>query len=48
MVRFPIHGGRRGGREVREDWHKVYLIIQCQLSQIAINDISLRNDATRA
>ena len=46
-VRFPLHSGRRGGREVREDWHKAYLLIQAHVGLLPITEVSLRNDATR-
>nr|CCC95972.1 unnamed protein product [Trypanosoma congolense IL3000] len=47
MIRFPLHAGMRGGREVREDWHKVYVLIQAHLDNVAITDFSLRNDCVR-
>jgi ATP-dependent DNA helicase HFM1/MER3 len=46
-VRFPLHSGRRGGREVREDWHKAYILIQAHVGLLPITEVSLRNDATR-
>ncbi|KPA84679.1 putative DEAD/DEAH box helicase-like protein [Leptomonas pyrrhocoris] len=46
-VRFPLHSGRRGGREVREEWHKVYLLIQASVGLLPITEVSLRNDAAR-
>ncbi|ESL06936.1 RNA helicase [Trypanosoma rangeli SC58] len=46
-IRFPLKSGMRGGREVREDWHKVYVLLQAHLAHIPINDFSLRNDSVR-
>ncbi|KPI90822.1 putative DEAD/DEAH box helicase-like protein [Leptomonas seymouri] len=46
-VRFPLRSGRRGGREVREEWHKAYLLIQASVGLLPITEVSLRNDATR-
>lgn len=46
-VRFPLHSGRRGGREVREDWHKVYLLIQAHVGLLPVTEVSLRNDSQR-
>ncbi|KAH8603458.1 DEAD DEAH box helicase Helicase conserved C terminal domain [Trypanosoma vivax] len=46
-IRFPLSSGMRGGREVREDWHKVYVLIQAQLGHVAVTDFSLRNDCVR-
>ncbi|KEG07272.1 RNA helicase [Trypanosoma grayi] len=47
IVRLPLKSGMRGGREVREDWHKVYVLIQAHLEHTQINDFSLRNDSVR-
>ncbi|CBH18522.1 DEAD/DEAH box helicase, putative [Trypanosoma brucei gambiense DAL972] len=47
VIRFPLNCGMRGGREVREDWHKVYVLIQAHLDRVAISDFSLRNDCVR-
>ncbi|ORC88341.1 RNA helicase [Trypanosoma theileri] len=46
-IRFPLNSGMRGGREVREDWHKVYVLIQAHLGHVTISDFSLRNDSVR-
>ncbi|KAH9578601.1 Sec63 domain [Trypanosoma melophagium] len=46
-IRFPLNSGMKGGREVREDWHKVYVLIQAHLGHLTISDFSLRNDSVR-
>jgi len=46
-LRFRLSNGSRGGRDVREDWHKVFVLVQSQLSRMEFDDISLRSDAAR-
>ncbi|RNF23803.1 putative DEAD/DEAH box helicase-like protein [Trypanosoma conorhini] len=46
-IRYPLKSGVRGGREVREDWHKVYVLLQAHLAHMPISDFSLRNDSVR-
>ncbi|ESS66296.1 RNA helicase [Trypanosoma cruzi Dm28c] len=46
-IRYPLKSGMRGGREVREDWHKVYVLLQAHLEHMPISDFSLRNDSVR-
>ncbi|EPY22379.1 hypothetical protein AGDE_13442 [Angomonas deanei] len=46
-VKYILKNGHKGGREVREDWHKAYILVQCQLGQLPIQDISLKNDFMR-
>eukprot|EP00796_Vickermania_ingenoplastis_P013285 gene13285-9126_t len=46
-VKYPLKNGFKGGREVREDWHKVYLLIQAHVMGHHLSDMSLRNDMFR-
>lgn len=47
LIKFPITSGHKGGREVREDWHKSFVLLQGQLAQVAVAEVSLRNDLMR-
>lgn len=46
-VKFPLSNGYKGGREVREDWHKVNILIQAFIMDHHFPDMSLRNDMLR-
>lgn len=46
-VKFPLNNGYKGGREVREDWHKVNVMIQAFIMGHYYSDMSLRNDVLR-
>ncbi|TPP43658.1 Sec63 Brl domain family protein [Leishmania donovani] len=46
-VKYPLHSGRRGGREVREDWQKAYVLIQVHIGLLPLTEVSLRNDSLR-
>ncbi|KAG5470542.1 hypothetical protein LSCM1_01786 [Leishmania martiniquensis] len=46
-VKYPLNSGRRGGREVREDWQKAYVLIQAHVGLLPLTEVSLRNDSLR-
>lgn len=46
-VKYPLRSGRRGGREVREDWQKAYVLIQVHIGFLPLTEVSLRNDSLR-
>ncbi|KAG5496201.1 hypothetical protein JKF63_02502 [Porcisia hertigi] len=46
-VKYPLQSGRRGGREVREDWQKAYVLIQAHIGLLPLMEVSLRNDSLR-
>ncbi|CAM42951.2 putative DEAD/DEAH box helicase-like protein [Leishmania braziliensis MHOM/BR/75/M2904] len=46
-VKYPLHSGRRGGREVREDWQKAFVLIQAHIELLSFAEVSLRNDSLR-
>lgn len=47
LVKFPLSNGYKGGREIREDWHKVNVMIQAFIMGHYFSDMSLRNDVLR-
>ncbi|KAG5470956.1 hypothetical protein CUR178_02262 [Leishmania enriettii] len=46
-VKYPLNSGRRGGREVREDWQKAYVLVQAHIGLLPFTEVSLRNDSLR-
>lgn len=46
-IRFPLSNGYKGGREIRENWHKISVLIQAMLMGHHFVDMSLRNDSFR-
>lgn len=44
-LRYGVDTGMRGGREIREHWHKAFVLLQLTFSRVTIEDTSLRNDA---
>lgn len=43
-VKYPLHNGFKGGREIRDDWHKIDVLLQAHLMGHHFNESSLRND----
>ncbi|KAK7199746.1 ATP-dependent DNA DEAD/DEAH box helicase [Novymonas esmeraldas] len=46
-VKYPLQSGRRGGREVREDWQKAYVLIQAHIGVLPLTEVALRNELLR-
>lgn len=46
-IRFPLSNGFKGGREIRENWHKINVLIQAHMAGHHFTDMSLRNDIFR-
>lgn len=47
LIKYPLSNGFKGGREIREDWHKISVMIQAHLMGHSFSDMSLRNDMYR-
>eukprot|EP00760_Papus_ankaliazontas_P006285 PhM_4_TR12979/c0_g1_i1/m.63592/K15271/HFM1, MER3; ATP-dependent DNA helicase HFM1/MER3 len=45
-VRFPLTGGTRG-REIKEDWQKIFMLVQMQLGDEDVDDWALKNEIAR-